>query len=208
MESFLEILTRLYLLVYGYAFLLLAEWLEKGGFERIFKRPMEQWHFILVIVVTVFVGAFIPEYIHQFLGVALLFLWAGYKLHGDKSDSSNDSAPTSSPVSKPPAPPDLPPQEIAPPPIDSPPPRPGLNISIHRVSSPVISHWGYHDATERLYVRLRESGDFYVYCDVPYEVSEEFRITSSIDQYYNTFIKDRYRCFNRGYHEPKGPFEW
>lgn len=82
MDKFLDILSNLYLLVYSYAYFALLDWLDpKGNFERIFKRPMQMWHAIVILFLFAVVTIILPNLVNCIIGVALLFLWIGYKLH-------------------------------------------------------------------------------------------------------------------------------
>lgn len=81
MGKFFAILERLYYLVYTCAWLGLTDWLEKSGtFERIFKRPMAYWHGIVILLFFVALSIVLPDIVNSVIGVALLFLFVGYKL--------------------------------------------------------------------------------------------------------------------------------
>ena len=81
MDKFLDILSNLYLLVYAYAYFALLDWLDpKGNFERIFKRPMQFWHCVVIFILWALVAAILPNLVNCIIGVSLLFLWIGYKL--------------------------------------------------------------------------------------------------------------------------------
>lgn len=81
MDKFLDILSNLYLLVYSYAYFALLDWLDpKGNFERIFKRPMQMWHCVVIFILWALVAAILPNLVNCIIGVALLFFWIGYKL--------------------------------------------------------------------------------------------------------------------------------
>lgn len=81
MGKFFAILERLYYLVYTCAWLGLTDWLEKSGtFERIFKRPMAYWHGIVILLFFVALSIVLPDIVNCIIGVALLFLFVGYKL--------------------------------------------------------------------------------------------------------------------------------
>lgn len=70
---------------------------------------------------------------------------------------------------------------------------------MHGTDSSAISHWGYDLDTQRLFIRMRDSGTMYVYFGVPYEVAVDFRHTPSVGRYYNTSIKGKYHSRNLGY---------
>lgn len=87
-----------------------------------------------------------------------------------------------------------------PPPHPEPEPRPQKkSIPLHSTDSSAISHWGYDVYSQRLFLRMRDSGILYVYLDVPYEVAAELRHTPSVGRYYNTSIKGKYYSRNLGY---------
>lgn len=99
-----------------------------------------------------------------------------------------------------PTPPPEPPSQPEPPPQPEPEPRPQKrSIPLHSTDSSAISHWGYDLDSQRLFLRMRDSGILYVYLDVPYEVAAELRHTPSVGRYYNTSIKGKYYSRNLGY---------
>lgn len=99
-----------------------------------------------------------------------------------------------------PASPPEPPVPSPPEPTVPPNPSPQKNsIPLHSTDSSAISHWGYDVYSQRLFLRMRDSGIMYVYFDVPYEVAAELRHTPSVGRYYNTSIKGKYYSRNLGY---------
>lgn len=120
--------------------------------------------------------------------------------------SPSPSLPTSSdpaPLPEPPLEPAPLPERISPPePVAPPQPRPQkTSIPMHDTDSSAISHWGYDPYTQRLFIRMRDSGILYAYYDVPYEVALDLRYAPSVGQYYNASIKGKYRSRNHGYKE-------
>lgn len=81
MDKFMEILERFYCLIYTFAWLGLLDWLESSGaFERVFKRPMAYWHGVVLLLIFVALAVVLPDIVNGFIGVALLFLYIGYKI--------------------------------------------------------------------------------------------------------------------------------
>ena len=81
MDKFMEILERFYCLIYTFAWLGLLDWLESSGaFERVFKRPMAYWHGVVLLLIFVALAVVLPDIVNGLIGVALLFLYIGYKI--------------------------------------------------------------------------------------------------------------------------------
>lgn len=62
-----------------------------------------------------------------------------------------------------------------------------------RVVSTAISRVGYDESTGRMTVEFK-AGHSYDYCGVPKRVFEELIRASSVGNYFNTEIRDRYEC--------------
>lgn len=67
-----------------------------------------------------------------------------------------------------------------------------LDIPTHSVVSTCFSEIGYDVEREILLVCFRESGTYYCYYDIPYDVYCELDNAKSIGGYYNSEIKGNY----------------
>ena len=115
--------------------------------------------------------------------------------------SSSTPSPQPSPLPEPPPEPVPRPEPVSPPRTVVPPHPQNRSIPLHSTDSSAISHWGYDVYSQRLFLRMRDSGILYAYYDVPYEVALDLRYAPSVGQYYNASIKGKYRSRNHGYKE-------
>jgi len=67
-------------------------------------------------------------------------------------------------------------------------------VQLQPVESTSIELVAYEDESKRLYVRFRDSGDAYVYYDVPPLAYRALMVSDSKGRYLNRTIKPRYAC--------------